>query len=178
MLWNWLNFYIMKYIFLLLFTPLTIFHSFSQNDTNNKASTYYLIRHAEKDRTNADNKDPHLTEKGLLRAENWAKTLKHVQFDAVYSTNFNRTIETAQPIADSQQLKITYYDPRINLKHFLKETRGKKVLVVGHSNTIPNLVNSLIGKKKYDLIEDTNNSNLYIVIKQLEFIVDQILVVD
>ncbi len=169
----------MKYIFFLVFTQLIVFHSFSQNNNNDKASIYYLIRHAEKDRTDVDNKDPHLTEKGLIRAKNWAKTLKHVQFDVVYSTNYNRTKETAQPIADAQQLEITYYDPRrINLKHFLKDTRGKTVFVVGHSNTIPNLVNSLIDKKKYNLIEDTNNSNLYIVIKQYDYIVDQILVVD
>jgi len=164
-------------ILCIVFT-ISIFSQEEMQNINNKASTYYLIRHAEKDRTNADNKNPHLTDKGLLRAENWVKTLKHVQFDAVYSTNYNRTIETVQPIVDAQHLEITYYDPRINLKNFLKETRGKKVLVVGHSNTIPNLVNSLIGKKKYDLIEDTNNSNLYIVFKQFEFIVDQILVVD
>ncbi len=120
-----------------------------------------------------------MTEKGLIRAKNWAKTLKHVQFDAVYSTNYNRTKETAQPIVDAMQLEITIYDPRkINLKHFLKDTRGKTVFVVGHSNTIPNLVNSLIVKKKYNSIEDTNNSNLYIVIKQYDYIVDQILVVD
>ena len=169
----------MKYIFFLVFTQLIVFHSFSQNNINDKASIYYLIRHAEKDRSNSNNKDPHLTEKGLIRAKNWAKTLKHVQFDVVYSTNYNRTKETAQPIADAQQLEITYYDPRrINLKHFLKDTRGKTVFVVGHSNTIPNLVNSLIDKKKYNSIEDTNNSNLYIVIKQYDYIVDQILVVD
>lgn len=169
----------MKYIFFLVFTQLIVFHSFSQNNNNDKASIYYLIRHAEKDRSNSNNKDPHLTEKGLIRAKNWAKTLKHVQFDVVYSTNYNRTKETAQPIADAQQLEITYYDPRrINLKHFLKDTRGKTVFVVGHSNTIPNLVNSLIDKKKYNSIEDTNNSNLYIVIKQYDYIVDQILVVD
>ncbi len=56
----------MKYIFFLVFTQLIVFHSFSQNNINDKASIYYLIRHAEKDRSNSNNKDPHLTEKGLI----------------------------------------------------------------------------------------------------------------
>ena len=169
----------MKYFIFLILTQFLIFQSFAQEIEKEQITSYFLIRHAEKDRSNSNNKDPHLTEKGLIRAKNWAKTLKHVQFDAVYSTNYNRTKETAQPIAEAQQLEITYYDPRkINLKHFLKDTRGKTVFVVGHSNTIPDLVNSLIDKKKYNSIEDTNNSNLYIVIKQYEYIVDQILVVD
>ena len=172
----------MKQLIAFVFLIITALPSFAQDSLQVKTpetSTYYLIRHAEKDRTDVDNKDPHLTEKGLIRAKNWAKTLKHVQFDVVYSTNYNRTKETALPITDAMQLGITYYDPRrINLKHFLKDTKGKTVFVVGHSNTIPNLVNSLISKKKYNLIEDTNNSNLYIVIKQYDYIVDQILVVD
>ena len=41
--------------------------------------------------------------------------------------------------------------------------KGKKVLIVGHSNTIPNFVNGLIEKDFYDQIDDLNNSNLYLV---------------
>lgn len=169
----------MKYYLFLILTHFLIFQSFAQQIEKEQITSYYLIRHAEKDRSNSNNKDPHLTETGLLRAQKWANTLKHIAFDKVYSTDYNRTRETAQPVADVMQLEITYYDPRkIILKQFLKDTNGEKVLIVGHSNTIPNLVNSLIGKKKYDLIEDTNNSNLYMVIKQNEFTVDQILIVD
>jgi bisphosphoglycerate-dependent phosphoglycerate mutase len=64
------------------------------------------------------------------------------------------------------------------LNKFLKDTSGKTVFVVGHSNTIPSLVNLLIGKKKYTAIEDTNNSNFYIVIRQKASISDHILVID
>jgi len=168
----------MKYIFLFVF-QLVFIQSYSQNKIKEQTSTYYLIRHAEKDRSDLNNKDPHLTEKGLIRAHNWANTLTHIQFDAVYSTNYYRTKETAKPLADSQKLEITIYDPRkIELNNFLKDTLEKTVFVVGHSNTIPNLVNLLIGNKKYSLIEDTNNSNLYIVIKQNKTITDQILVID
>ena len=46
---------------------------------------------------------------------------------------------------------------------FLKSSIGENTLVVGHSNTIPDFVNNLIGKDYYDQIDDLNNSNLYIV---------------
>ena len=87
-----------------------------------------------------------------------------MKLDAVYSTNYNRTKETAKPTAASQHLKVTLYHPlKIDYTAFKKETKGKTVLIVGHSNTIPNFVNALIGKNKYKQIADNNNANLYIV---------------
>ncbi|MDY2587631.1 histidine phosphatase family protein [Winogradskyella aquimaris] len=127
-------------------------------------TTYYLIRHAEKDQSNKADKNPHLTKEGLKRAENWSNVLGDVEFDMVYSTNYHRTIETAEPTAKSNNLDITFYDPRsMNLQEFLKETEGKTVLIVGHSNTTPMLANSLLGSKKYNQIDESNNANLYIV---------------
>lgn len=132
--------------------------------TEAKTTTYYLIRHAEKDQSDKTNRDPHLTEKGQKRAKNWANILKDVNFDMVYSTNYYRTKETATPTAKAKDLKITYYNPRnLNSKEFLKQTKGKTVLIVGHSNSTPMLTNALLGEKKYDQISEDNNSNLYIV---------------
>jgi len=68
--------------------------------TSNDKTTYYLIRHAEKDRTDKTNKNPNLNEKGLERAKKWATYFKEIQLDAVYSTNYNRTQQTAKPTAD------------------------------------------------------------------------------
>lgn len=129
----------------------------------NMTTTYYFIRHAEKVLKPSEN-NPELTKKGKKRAENWSNVFKHVKFDMVFSTNFKRTIATASPTAKSKGLKIQLYDAKnaIN-KKFLENTKGKTVLIVGHSNTIPNYVNKLIGKKKYLDISDSNNSNLYIV---------------
>lgn len=127
-------------------------------------TTYYLIRHAEKDRSDKTNRNPHLTEKGLKRADNWSSVLKDVKFDAVYSTDYNRTKETALPTAKANNLELELYDPRkMASKEFLTDTKGKNVLVVGHSNTTPMFVNALLGQKKYDMIADDNNGNLYIV---------------
>ncbi|MCA0133105.1 histidine phosphatase family protein [Winogradskyella alexanderae] len=129
-----------------------------------QTTTYYLIRHAEKDRTDKSNSDPHLTTAGLNRAKNWTKILSDVNFDKVYSTNYNRTKETALPTANANNLHVEIYDPRnFDINTFKMKTKGKTVLIVGHSNTTPMIANQLIGEKKYEMIEDNTNGNLYII---------------
>jgi len=153
----------MKRLIIILLVAGLALPAFAQKE-NQTVTTYFLIRHAEKNRNNPDNKNPHLTDKGRERALRWSQILKNVKLDAVYSTDYNRTKETANPTAASQHLKVTFYHPiKIDYAAFKKETKGKTVLIVGHSNTIPNFVNALIGKDKYKQIADTNNANLYIV---------------
>lgn len=137
--------------------------SFSQSE-NNKETIYYFIRHAEKQRGNAVGQNPHLSEKGLERAKSWRDYFKEVKFDAIYSTDYYRTIETAQPIAEADDLTIkTYNSNNLYTDTFRYNTQGKTVLVVGHSNTTPAFVNTIIGKDFYEPIADNNNSNLYVV---------------
>lgn len=127
-------------------------------------TTYFLIRHAEKDRSDPENRNPSLTEEGIARANKWASTFKEVAFDAVYSTEYARTQETATPTARQKGLEIQSYDPR-NLfdESFQTATLGKTVLVVGHSNTTPSFVNAIINEDRFKSIDDSNNANLYIV---------------
>lgn len=135
-------------------------NSFSQTENT---TTYYFVRHAEKV-VSKTNKDPDLQPKGELRAHRWARVLKNIEFDGVYSTNYKRTIATANPTAESQNLKITTYHPiDIDYEEFKNKTKGKTVLIVGHSNTIPSFVNAMINQKKYADIEHYNNANLYVV---------------
>ena len=127
-------------------------------------STYYLIRHAEKDRSNPDNADPELNQKGLGRAMHWAEILDDVALDAIYSTDYERTRMTAAPVSIKQDISVTYYDPaNLDINSFKSETLGKKVLVVGHSNTTPDLVNRLIGEERYPQMNDDDNGALFIV---------------
>ena len=83
-------------------------------------------------------------------------------------------------MAISNNLEITLYDhKKINYSDFLKINSGMNILIVGHSNTIPVIVNSLIGSDKYKLISDDNNSNLYIItISSSGEITDKLLYVD
>jgi len=151
----------MKNYILFLFI---LFTSISLKAQDEEITTYYFIRHAEKVRTDSSNKNPNLTEKGKERAENWSTVLKHIDFDLIYSTNYNRTIQTATPTAKNNNLELQFYDPRALFNdEFKTKTKGKTVLIVGHSNTTPQFVNKILGIEKYKDIEDTNNANLYII---------------
>ncbi|MBT8266513.1 MAG: histidine phosphatase family protein [Bacteroidia bacterium] len=155
----------MKHLIAVVFILFFIIPSSAQEEVNEKATTIYFIRHAEKDRSDKTNRDPHLKQKGLLRAVKWSTVLEHIQFDRIYSTNYNRTLETARPTAERNDIDvISMYDPRdIDGQSFLETNKGKTVLVVGHSNTTPAFVNAILGEEKYPQINDKNNANLYIV---------------
>jgi len=175
----------MKYLFTIILTVLIALPTFSQETIEVKentvgTTTYYFIRHAEKDRSDANNKNPNLIQKGLFRAAKWSYVLEHVKFNAVYSTDYNRTKQTAQPTAEKNNVEITIYNPRkLNSDEFKKNSKGKTVLVVGHSNTTPMFVNAVIGNEKYESIDDSNNANLYIVtISSAGEISDLVVVID
>ena len=149
---------------LFLFFALSLQFSFAQNENSSDATTIYLIRHAEKERTNPNDRDPSLTQDGLGRAVRWAEVLKNVPLAAVYSTDYKRTRQTASPSALKNQLELKLYDPRnFNISELKELYKGKSVLVVGHSNTTPFMANALLGKNVYKQIDDNNNGNLYIV---------------
>ncbi len=151
----------MKKIFLVLIVFCFSINLFGQND---KVTTYYLIRHAEKVATDKSDKDPHLNSIGFERAEYWSKVFKNVDFDLIYSTNYNRTKQTAQSTAKSKNLEVKLYDPKdLYNPDFQLKTKGKTVLIVGHSNSTPQFVNKIINKEKYHQIDEDNNSNLYII---------------
>jgi len=135
-------------------------------ELSEKTTTYYLIRHAEKDRSNPDNEDPNLNEDGLKRAEKWATIFSEIEFDAIYSSNFKRTQQTAKPTADSRNFPVNSYDPHeVYESNFFDFTEGMKVLVVGHSNTIPKFANFVLGEERYENIPDSIDGRLYIVTK-------------
>ena len=148
-----------KFIALFIFV-LVVFNSCTSDET----TTYYLIRHAEKDRTDSSNKNPNLNLEGLERAEKWASYFKNIELDAVYSTNYNRTQQTATPTAANKELIVQSYNPsKMYDRIFQQNTKGKTVLVVGHSNTTPVFANKIIGEKKYTNMNDHDNASLYIV---------------
>lgn len=157
----------MKKILLLILISATIFSCKSdkkeQEPINKNITVYYLIRHAEKNRSTKD-KDPELTEIGLKRADNWSEVFEKVSFDKVYSSDYKRTQQTALPTAKSKGLEVLSY----NTEHlyndtFKEQTKNQTVLIVGHSNTTPAFVNAIIGKQKHSSIDDSDNGKLFIV---------------
>lgn len=133
-----------------------------QEDTG--VTTFYLIRHAEKDRSNPDDADPELNQKGLGRAMHWAEVLRDANIDAIYSTDYSRTSMTAAPTSVKNNIDVQYYDPRnLDLEQFKADNLNKNVLVVGHSNTTPQMVNMLLNEDKYEALDDSENGTLFIV---------------
>lgn len=129
------------------------------------ANTIYLVRHAEKQHEGAD---PALTECGKARAQALAELLAEVQLSEVYATPYQRTQQTAAPVARQQQLRVSLYDPREPslLKEQLAQATGP-VLVVGHSNTVPALVTLLSGidvaplsEQQFDLLYQVESNGL------------------
>jgi broad specificity phosphatase PhoE len=124
-----------------------------------------LVRHAEKAATPAN--DPPLTAEGVARAKALAARLNYTQLDAVITTQFARTKETAEPTAQAHHVTPTVVaatDPN-HAQAIADEVRkhgGKVVLVVGHSNTVPDIIAAL-GAPKPRAICDPEYDNLYIV---------------
>ncbi|MGW8393150.1 pre-peptidase C-terminal domain-containing protein [Pseudoduganella sp. HUAS MS19] len=129
------------------------------------AGTIYLTRHAEKAATGTD---PALTAEGQVRATNIAATLKDAQVRHIYSTAYQRTRQTAQPLASYLNLPVTTYDPG-QLATFAQQLRAlpDNALVVGHSDTTPDLIRQL-GGDPGSAIAETEFDRLY----QLTFAAD------
>lgn len=160
----------MKFYFTLILVPFFLFScgndkkSKSETTVTEIETTYYLIRHAEKDRSDKTNRNPELNKVGQARATAWATHFKDIDLDLIYSTNYNRTQQTATPTAVSKGLEIKEYNPSSMYDdHFKAATKGKVVLVVGHSNTTPAFVNAILGKKKYEDLDDSENGMLFTV---------------
>ena len=66
----------------------------------------YLIRHAEKDRSDIKNRNPELNDLGKKRALKWVQVFKNIELDKIYSTNYNRTIQTVTPVSKENNIDI------------------------------------------------------------------------
>ena len=126
------------------------------------STTIILLRHAEKD-TVGD--DPVLTVKGAHRAAGLSSVFPDITPDEFYSTNFVRTRETVAPWTKQTNKEINFYEPvkLPELADKLKKEIGKTIVVVGHSNTVPPLVNLILGADKYKNLADTEYSKIFIL---------------
>lgn len=122
------------------------------------AHMIYLTRHAEKAATGTD---PALTPEGQVRAQNIAAALKKAGITKIYSTAYTRTRQTAAPLASHLQLTTQIYDPT-QLATFARQLRGLggNALVVGHSDTTPELIRQLGGDPGSNIAE-TEFDRLY-----------------
>jgi len=131
-------------------------------------TTIIFVRHAEQVKVPAD--DPPLSQTGRRRVAELTRQLVDADvvagIDAIYSTPLKRSWETVQPLADALNLPINAYDGSDTeefLETILKTHKGKIILVVGHSNTVPVLIANLGASKKVPPIEKYEFDNIYVV---------------
>lgn len=118
----------------------------------------FAVRHAEKQ---SNDKDTPLSTLGHKRAECLAQTLKDAHITAVFTTQYTRTKQTAQPTAREANVNLTSLDSSSNdevVKQATAAAEKGNVLIVGHSNTVPDIIAALGGPKPviadetYDLL--------------------------
>jgi broad specificity phosphatase PhoE len=122
---------------------------------------FVVVRHAEK--STDDVRDPSLSETGKARAQALARLLADTPLAAAYASGYRRTQQTAQPTADAHGIAVTVYDAQLPATTLAAQLRAAHargtVLIVGHSNTVPDIVAALSGQPveamsddQYDLI--------------------------
>lgn len=142
----------------------------STTATQTRAQTVFLVRHAERADTApgqpvmaAAGADPELSAAGKARAESLAALLKDAKISLILTTKYKRTIQTAEPLAKQLGIAVTPIEPKDTAALVQKiEAAHGNVLVVGHSNTVPDAIKAL-GIAEPIQIPDTEFDNLYIV---------------
>ena len=127
--------------------------------------TVILLRHAEKDLSDMDDPNPELSVEGKLRAQRLVSLVNKYQPDAIYSSSYIRTRETARPLARKRRMMIQIYDPR-NLNQIadlILSGKIKRIVVVGHNNTTPALANLLTKQDKYKNLAETEYDKIWII---------------
>lgn len=130
-----------------------------------------VVRHAEraddggaKDSASGKPADPPLAVAGAARAERLAAMLAEAGVKAIYATEFKRTQETAKPLAARLGLAIQTIPARETeaLAARLRSAHAQEVVVViGHSNTVPAILEALGGPKV--TMSDDEYDALYIL---------------
>lgn len=129
-----------------------------------KTLKVWIVRHAEKDLTDLNDPDPDLTAAGFERADALMKALKGQKIDSIFSTNYKRTKLTGFPLADRIGLVITPYE-QAKVKAFVNGLKanaaGKNILIIGHSNTILQLIEAFGIKRPLPLIPDEEYDHIF-----------------
>ncbi|WP_439505805.1 SixA phosphatase family protein [Sediminibacterium sp.] len=123
-------------------------------------TTLWIVRHAEKDTAQANRANPDLSEKGKQRALDLADYLKKVKIALIYSTDTKRTKQTAAHFA----MPIEIYNPK-NLAELTvqirEKSKGKTILIVGHSNTVLETIEALGGQRPVKQLNDDDYDYIF-----------------
>jgi broad specificity phosphatase PhoE len=129
-------------------------------------TTIILVRHAER----PPGTDPDLNDAGRARAESLAVSLMRTKVDAIVHTQFKRTQQTAAPLAAQKSLTpIVVSATGTEAQHAqavvaqLNAFAGRTVVYVGHSNTVPAVIQALGIAPPAPAIGDSEYSHFFVV---------------
>lgn len=126
-----------------------------------RPTTILLARHADR-----NGKADELTEAGTKRAQDLVRSLEKTPIDAVFHSEFARTAATAKPLCDSRTLTPQVI-PAAETSKLIAELRrepGRTVLVVGHSNTVPEITKAL-GGAEFTIAENEFDDLIVVTIR-------------
>jgi broad specificity phosphatase PhoE len=130
-----------------------------------------VIRHAEKAAEGGD--DPGLSEAGLKRAQELVELAEEAGVTAIYTTQYKRSQDTAKPLAARLSIPVTPVEisrenagayPSKLAKDVLAKHAGQVVLVIGHSNTVPAIVEAFGGKRPAAIDDATEFDRVFVVV--------------
>ena len=139
-----------------------------------KPITVFLIRHAE--REEEPRQDPPLSQQGTARSQALARLLSSAGIKAIFTSQYTRTKQTAEPLATKLGLTVTPLTLKLNpsnprqiaeestaeVTNKILERAGQSVLVVGHSNSIPDVI-KMLGGDVVPTIDERKHDDLFIV---------------
>jgi broad specificity phosphatase PhoE len=140
--------------------------AFTANEISAQKKTVILIRHAEKDLSPEQNSsDPELSAAGKERAQRLITAIKKYKPSAIYSTDYKRTRATAAPLAEKYKITPQIYDPRKldEIAAAVRDSKARRIVVVGHNTTTPALANMLIGEEKFKALAETEYDKIFVL---------------
>jgi 2,3-bisphosphoglycerate-dependent phosphoglycerate mutase len=129
-------------------------------------TTVFVLRHAEA--AASDGKDPPLSLAGQLRAERLQQMFGArgaLGLDGILVSEYRRSQATARPLANALGIPVIVVagaQPAAVAHRALAEFRGKRVMVIGHSNTVPGIVEALSGLQVTPM-DPTDYGTVYVI---------------
>ena len=129
----------------LLLLPVTAGSTSRTSPAARPVTRVFLVRHAERFATEGD-ANPTLTPAGSRRAALLGRMLRSAHVAAIFATPFERAKATADSVsaATGAPVDIVHSDSSAQLARIVRERfRGRAVVIVGHSDSLPNVVAEL-----------------------------------
>ncbi|MFN2492064.1 MAG: phosphoglycerate mutase family protein [Pyrinomonadaceae bacterium] len=127
-------------------------------------TTVILVRHAEKN-IEPGNNNPSLSPAGQQRAQELVRVLGNAGITAIYGSQYSRTQQTAQPLANHLSLPVNQAEANNTaelVRRIKSEHQGGVVFVAGHNNTVPAIIGGL-GGGNFPIIPESEYDNLFVV---------------